>query len=520
MQLIKRLGRTLAGVLFLSLLAVLLPSQTASFGVTGDESSVTDPGTTDPGTTDPGTTDPGTTDPGTTDPGTSETEVAAQADPKKDKDPEEPKAPKKKYQPPKGPLFNNPMGGPRSRLRIERHLLAAIRHVPKGERIRISAYSLDRPSVADALIAAKRRGVKVQVLLNDHIVPPAQRRIAAVLGRKTTKANFLYRCDSGCRAQKTEFNNLHSKFYLFSKTGRAENVVMLGSANMTLNAVRWQWNDLWTGRDQPVLYQYFTDLFNDMRKDYDVRQPPFEFCDTSPVCDLNTNKHYNWVFPKVSTPADDVVMQILNNVQCLYTDPVTGETKRTLLRLSMHTMRGNRGDYIADKIRSMYAEGCNFKVQYGLMGFYTKGHIGAPTARGRIPLRSTGFDLDPDKEEDPLEEVERYTHQKYLVIRGSWLGNPATEIVFTGSSNWASLGTPQDEIIFTIRGAKTVDKYLRNWNFMWKKPHSRDAYTTTYSNYRVFNEVDGRMVATTMTRKIVTVQPDGYVGAGPTWEDD
>ncbi|GAA2125475.1 phospholipase D-like domain-containing protein [Nocardioides bigeumensis] len=505
MLLINRLGRTLAGLLFVSFLAVLLPAHPASFGVTDDQSSASDTGDQSSASDTSDQSDV-----------SDQTVEATQADPK-DKDPKEPK---KRYRPKKGPLFNNPMGPPEARFRIERHILKAINHVKKGERIRISAYSLDRIQVADALIRAHKRGVKVQVLLNDHIVPFAQRKIAAVLGRKTKKANFLYRCDSGCRAQKTEYNNLHSKFYLFSKTGKSENVVMLGSHNMTLNAVRWQWNDLWTGREQPVLYQYFVDLFNDMRKDYDVRQPPYEFCDTSPVCDLATNKHYNWVFPKVSTQADDVIMQILNNVQCTYADPVTGETKRTILRLSMHTMRGNRGDYIADKIRNMYAEGCDFKVQYGLMGFYTKGKIGAPTPRGRIPLRSTGFDLDPDKEEDPLEEVERYTHQKYLVIRGSWMNNPATDIVFTGSSNWASLGTPQDEIIFTIRGTKTVDKYLKNWNFMWKPPHSRDAYTTTYSNWRVFSEVNGRMVSTIVPRKTVTVEPDGYVGAGPTWEDD
>ena len=59
----------------------------------------------------------------------------------------------------------------------------------------------------------------------------------------------------------------------------------------------------------------------------------------------------------------------------------------------MHTMRGNRGNYIADKLRELYANGCNLRVNYGLMGFYTKQHIGAPTARGRVPLRSTGFNL-------------------------------------------------------------------------------------------------------------------------------
>ena len=65
-----------------------------------------------------------------------------------------------------------------------------------------------------------------------------------------------------------------------------------------------------------------------------------------------------------------------------------------------------------------------------------------------------------------------------------------------------------------------MQRYLRNWNFMWKAPYSRDAYTTTYSSYRVTRSVDGQMITEYIPRKVVTVEPDGYVGAGATWEDD
>ena len=139
-----------------------------------------------------------------------------------------PGKPNKKWKVPVGPKFNNPMV-PKDRFVIERHILRAIRNTPKGEKIIISAYSLDRQVFADELIRAHKRGVKVQVLLNDHLVPNAQVRIQRVLGHKTKKSSFLKRCVSGCRADKNEYNNLHSKFYLFSRTGRNRNVVMLGS---------------------------------------------------------------------------------------------------------------------------------------------------------------------------------------------------------------------------------------------------------------------------------------------------
>ena len=192
-----------------------------------------------------------------------------------------PGKPNKKWKVPVGAKFNNPMVE-KDRFVIERHILRAIRNTPRGEKIIISAYSLDRQVFADELIRAHKRGVKVQVLLNDHLVPNAQVRIQRVLGHNTKKSSFLKRCRSGCRADENEYNNLHSKFYLFSRTGRNRNVVMLGSQNMTLNAVRWQWNDLWTTVGKTTLYDQFEALFNDMRPDWDKRRATYEFCDERP----------------------------------------------------------------------------------------------------------------------------------------------------------------------------------------------------------------------------------------------
>ena len=429
-----------------------------------------------------------------------------------------PGKPNKRWKVPVGPKFNNPMV-PKDRFVIERHLLRAIRNTPRKEKIVISAYSLDRQVVADELIRAHKRGVKVQLLLNDHLVPGAQVRIARELGRNTKKSSFIHRCVSGCRADKNEYNNLHSKFYLFSKTGRNRNVVMLGSHNMTLNAVRWQWNDLWTTVGKPQLYDQFEALFNDMRPDWDKRRASYAFCEDGQNCPAgDQQKYYNIVFPRHTTASKDAVLDILNNVQCVYVN-ADGAQRRTLLRLSMHTMRGNRGNYIAAKLRELYAAGCNLRVNYGLMGFHTKQQIGAPTARGRVPLRSTGFNLrddvptgDPEIDDMP-ESIERYTHHKYFVLRGSYKGVIESNIVWTGSTNWSSLGTPQDEILFSMHGRQMVRDYLKNFALMWREPFSRNAYTTTYSSWRMVN---GRRVGVAPR---VTIEPDN-LKPGSTWEND
>ncbi len=427
-----------------------------------------------------------------------------------------PGKPNKKWKVPAGAKFNNPMVE-KDRFVIERHILRAIRNTPRGEKIIISAYSLDRQVVADELIRAHKRGVKVQVLLNDHLVPNAQVRVQRVLGHNTKKSSFLKRCRSGCRADENEFNNLHSKFYLFSRTGRNRNVVMLGSHNMTLNAVRWQWNDLWTTVGKTTLYDQFEALFNDMRPDWDRRRATYEFCDSGLVCPAgDLQKYHTFVFPRHTTKDKDVILDILDNVQCVYT-AAEGYQKRTKLRLSMHTMRGNRGNYIADRLRVLYAQGCDLRVNYGLMGFHTKKHIGAPTDRGRLPLRSTGFNLkddvptgDPEIDDMP-ESIERYTHQKYFVLQGSYKGNIDAHMVWTGSTNWSSLGTPQDEILFTMHGRGNVRDYLANFDLMWKEPYSRNAYTTTYSEWK---SASGRRMSPR-----TTIEPDNLV-PGSTWEND
>ena len=435
-----------------------------------------------------------------------------------------PKPPKKwrKWEAPSGPFFNDPHRK-EGQFRIERRIVDTIKHTPRGSYIRIAVYSFDRVNVADALIAAYRRGVKVQILLNDHWDTGAMKKIRNVIGTDRTAKSFIYKCKKSCRSAANEYNNLHSKLYLFSQAGKTEDVIATGSHNLTRNAAIHQWNDLYFMSGEHEIFRQFVGLFNDMKNDYNTRQDPLLFCGvpTGAVCDDSVDKHTVWAFPRVSGPKNDLVIDTLDKVQCLTPD-AEGNVVRTKLALSMHTMRGNRGDYLAAAIRKKWAQGCDVRVMFGLIGYHTKGVIAAPTPRGRIPLRSTGldynldddFDLNSDGVDDLI--LDYYSHQKYLVIQGTYNGIPGTEMVITGSSNWASLSTANDEIWLTIRGARVAKKYLGNYNYQWNNTrNSRNAYTTSYANFRVFR--DGRWV--TERRKVTTLTPENYA-TGPYWEND
>ena len=431
-----------------------------------------------------------------------------------------------------GAFFNNPHI-PSQRYRIERRLVDTLRHVPRGETVRIALYSFDRVPVANAIVAAHKRGVRIQILLNDHWENHAMKMVRAALGANRHAKSFLYKCKSGCRTLVDQYRNLHSKFYLFPKAGKSKNVIAIGSHNFTLNADRHQWNDIYFFEAEKALYKQFVATFNDMKKDYHSTQPAMHFCGV-PVgsfCDDSVDKYTNWVFPKKSTKKSDLVLNMLNKIQCLTPDGAGGQVP-TKLALSMHTMRGARGNYLASAIRQKYAEGCDFRVSYGLIGFKTKQILGAATARGRIPLRSTGLDYDPEDDFDLNNDgdddviLTYYTHQKYFVVQGTYNGVPNTNMVLTGSSNWASLGTAQDEIFFTIQGAGNARRYLKNFNTFWNSGRfSRNAYTTTYTDFRVpttLRMADGstKTVYKTVRRPVTTVEPDPYRPGGRFWEGD
>ncbi|GAA5150338.1 hypothetical protein GCM10023340_27260 [Nocardioides marinquilinus] len=412
-------------------------------------------------------------------------------------------------------FFNNPYAAkkPAARFAIQNYLIKAIRNTPKGETIRISVYSFDRNEVADALINARKRGVRVQILMNNHQVTRAQRRLYRKIGRNPKQRNFAYECKASCRASR---DNLHSKFFLFTKTGGIKNVVMMGSVNFTLNAVKWQWNDLLSLTRQDKLHDDLREVFDDMRKDYSTDQPFRTYCvGTKDGCGPTASNQFLRVFPRKATPRNDAALAILNPIDCKYRSG--GKMRRTVVRMSMHAMRGPRGDYLAEAWRNLWARGCDVRVIYGLMGAKTKRKLGAATARGRVPLRSAGFDYDGDG------QVNRYTHQKYVLIGGMY-GGRIGKTIFTGSSNWSSRGTSGDEIIYSFRGPGVFAQYMDNFRFMWNK-HTRNAYTTTSAAYRTtesYRRADGtygqRVVV--KTRQVELNLPDGLGTDGPTWEDD
>jgi phosphatidylserine/phosphatidylglycerophosphate/cardiolipin synthase-like enzyme len=415
--------------------------------------------------------------------------------------------PTPKWKPAEGAFFNTPRAGAKEWV-LHRQIVAAIEHAKPGSYIRIALFSFDRKYVASKLIQAHSRGVHVQVLLNDHQVTPAQKMLHRALGTHRFKKSFAYECSHGCRSHG---ENLHTKFYLFSHTGGAHQTVMTGSVNLTGNSAINQYNDLWVRNNTSGLTHAFRKLFKQMRRDKPAH-PAFLVQNIGSDYKLEATPYPN------GGPTHDPIIKILDNVHCLNAALGTGNAlHHTVVRVIMHAWNDSRGAYLAQKIRQLYAAGCDVKVMYGISGASVRQVFKNQTGRGYLPVHTTGYDTNEDG------FIDLYTHQKELLISGNFGKHPGTKMVVTGSSNWNIDGLRGDEEIFEIRRPRAYAQYINDFDNMWLK-HSKLVAYIPYPN----RPPPPPTTTTTIrpgARVLVPTEPESGVqpeplAGGPAWEND
>ena len=356
-------------------------------------------------------------------------------------------APAQAFTPADGASFNNPWGDFAAKERLLNKIRATINSTPRGETIRIAAYSNDRKDITDALIRAHKRGVRVQMLLNDNWTSYQTKRLQRRLGTDVSKGSFLRICKASCRGKR---GNLHSKFYLFSKAGSAEHIVMFGSVNLTGYGARTQWNDLYTTTNRKYLHNFFADVFAQMKRDRAVRRPFI----SKKIGDFRIN-----IYPRYNTNKyDDPVMGRLNSVRCIGTMTGTGIRNRTMIRINMYGWNGERGVYLARKIADLSRKGCNVRVIESNAG----GKVVQIMARNGVQIKS------PDYDRNSNGKVDVFTHDKYMILSGRMLKKSGWH-VWTGSQNWSDRSLNGDEVTVHIPRRGVFWEYRKNFNYIWDK---------------------------------------------------
>lgn len=355
------------------------------------------------------------------------------------------------FTPAGGPTFNNPYGGSDSAHKIVHKLVRTINSVRTGHRIRIASWNFRSNALANALIAAHRRGVSVRVIMdysnwNPDVPNNYAHRLHAALKkgdkhRKSGMTSWLRRCHGSCRGP---HGIAHTKFYMFDKVQKTHNIVMYGSVNATELAATIQWNDLYTLTKSPDKYAEFIKIFNQMKRDKPVAQG---------------FRHYQHgrigidFYPYTGDGTDkDPVLSVLNAVRCSGATAGTGINGHTKIRIAQTATYGQRGLNLAERLAQMKRRGCNIRLVYAMFGR----QVLKTLRNAHVPMTHLAYDADCNGIYD------KYVHMKSMTISGHYGAQHRARITWNGSANWTPVSLASDEVVGTLQLGHVTRQYS-NW---------------------------------------------------------
>lgn len=366
------------------------------------------------------------------------------------------------YVPRTGPAFNNPYGSQKAVRRIISDLNRTIDSVPRGGKIRISAWNVRSAAITNSLLRAHKRKVSVQVVMdranwNPNNPNTDAARLAGGLKvgnkeRSASRKSFVRRCLSSCRGK---FGIPHSKFFLFNKVRVKKNkqvktvpfVTMFGSYNATELGATIQWNDQYTIKNDEQRYKNFLDVFNEMVKDKRRKNAYVGYDDG-----VTATSFYPYVGDQAVSP--DPILDVLNSISCTGAATPSGKTR---IRIAQTAMYGDRGLVLARKIAQLRRQGCNIRLVYAMFG----GEVLNIMRAAKVPLTHLAY----DNNEDGL--YDRYVHMKTMAVSGNVAGDPAAKITWNGSANWTSVALASDEIVGIVRKKWVTNRYMQWIDYMF-----------------------------------------------------
>ena len=311
----------------------------------------------------------------------------------------------------------------------------------------------NRPLKRDRVAA--KSGVALPGVDEDRLLSREQaaRSVDAPLDDSVTwgrDGSYVKRCTPSCRSGK---GNMHMKIYLFSQTGKASNVVMVSSSNINRGGAKLGWNDMYIMRGRPKSYAEYVQQHLAMTYGIPAPRKGVFFVD---------GPYTSRFFPiKDAGKAKDPVMHDLDKIKCR--GSAWGATQ---IHISMFYWKGTRGNYIATKLLDMARAGCQIHIIYGAPSRQIAERLRIAARNHLIDLYDSRWDFN----EDGWNEVR--THSKFVLVRGSYEGNPKKWVVMTGSPNWVAGSLSKgDESTLNIELKGAYDAYLKNWVKM--RDHSR-----------------------------------------------
>jgi phosphatidylserine/phosphatidylglycerophosphate/cardiolipin synthase-like enzyme len=363
-------------------------------------------------------------------------------------------------------VFNDPtvVGGGTA---IQNKIVSMIEGTPAGERIRMSIFYADDPTIPNALAAAHARGVNVQVIFDHRETGLAPwSTLAAALGTDPAASSWLMACpaNKGCIGTRTlgSVNALnHNKFYLFSSTGGSTDVVVQSSANLHDGRDGLKgWNNALILVGNASIWNDYNAYFEDLK----AQQSNINYYDTRVPVQSGSAKVFH--YPRKETsgasayedPAEDTIYTILSHVDCFGNSVVGTQdgTHRTIIRVAMDIFSR---DYLATKLWDLDNAGCYVEVAET---YDMSSALQVTSMKNLLKATSSAYHGPVVRYYCSGDTI--WIHSKYMQIEGQYYGTPDRKIVWTGSHNWSTNSLRQaDETILQLENGPVYDAYTANF---------------------------------------------------------
>jgi hypothetical protein len=388
-------------------------------------------------------------------------------------------APPANYVPTSRAYFSYPNRKKSERMVIRNRVLNTIKSTWGGRRtpaglaragngtIRIVTWSFNDWQVARALVAARNRGASVQIVAaqsaNKGNKPwrYLRKKLGGRLyqpGHKNTRelVSFARSCRGACRGPG---GTAHAKYFLFDRVGarRARSVVFNTSMNLTRFAYTNQWNQAQVMKNGAV-YNDFISVFRQAR----IGRPV-----SGPYHVKNFGNVADYFFPRPGArAAQDPVMSILGRTHCAGAASGGNRAHKTKIRIIQYAMYGDRGLWLAKKLRNLWGLGCDIRLIYGVTSRPVLQVLRSRSGRGKVPMRQSVI-------KNGSGEIVKYNHSKWMTITGRYGSSRSTWLTFTGSANWALLAFASDEQMQRVYSRSQALFYLNAFNTTWGQKTSK-----------------------------------------------
>jgi len=368
------------------------------------------------------------------------------------------------YTPTNKLVFNNPKGSKAKELAIITEINRSIDAAPRGSTIRMAQYLFDINSVADKLIRAHKRGVNVQVLIDDGAKNKQTRKVRRALGTNKRARSFVTTCRRGCMSDIASV--MHAKFYLFSKAGNAKYVSIISSANPYTGNTFKSWNNSHTIVNNFTIYRSLSYYFRDMIRDK---------TDKNYYRTTTSGPYKLYLYPGRPRRGQQIVMplDVFSHIGCRNAGKGSGSNGRTVIRVGMWGWTYGRLD-AAKLLWSLHNRGCKVDVILN-KGRTNRRVVEALTRTSKRYGKMRVYDAWVDKNHNDYGEY--YMHHKTVIVSGNWFGHKSANVTYTGSANFSAPATlTNNDIVLRVLGRGTYNAYSREFTFI-RKHYTKRVYS-------------------------------------------